>query len=358
MTSTELERLRQDAIRFLLSCRSAGTAFGQFKLCAHAYAEAELSATNVALELWRMLDLPLSAGDRRLAIQQLQQGQHPESGLMLDPSWEARLKDPASTRMHVVGDSFFTRCAACALWAWDAALPFPVAYLADMPVDELPTAIRWGRGGHDPFSTGDLGVLLYHNERLQVPGASALRRVFLSELAAQQDVRTGLWLNGNPEEALTPSINFSFHSITYSYNQCGLPLPRAEQIIDSCLQACRDERFYSWEHGYACNDLDLALMFYSASLNCSHRQEEVMDWARERLPMILAVQKPDGGFSFYHERAMDQHAQVAISPGEAESDLWGTLMYLGCIRMMSLLAYPELQVPWGVARVHLLREPA
>jgi hypothetical protein len=198
-------------------------------------------------------------------------------------------------------------------------------------------------------------VLLKHNRSLGVSGAAELHDSFLEAVAAKQDPATGLWINGDPADALTPSINYTFHTIKFTYNARGLPLPHAERIIDSCLAACRDDRFYSLDTGYACNDLDLALVLYSAAFDTDYRRDDIRDWARERLPLILDIQKPDGGFSFYHDRAMDRHCHLAVSPGEAEADLWGTLMYLGCIRMMVCLGYPGLQVPWGISQVHAAR---
>jgi hypothetical protein len=130
------------------------------------------------------------------------------------------------------------------------------------------------------------------------------------------------------------------------------PLPRPDRIVDCCLAACRDERFYSWKTGYACNDLDLAHVLYSALRYTDHRREEAAEWTRERLPMILSVQKPDGGFSFYHDRAMDKHYLLEVSPAVPESDLWGTLMYMGTIHMMTRIGYPELTIPWSTSEVH------
>ena len=72
--------------------------------------------------------------------------------------------------------------------------------------------------------------------------------------------------------------------------------------------------------------------------------------------MILDIHKPDGGFSFFHDRAMDRHCHLAISSGDAEGDLWGTLMYLGTIKLMVKMGYPELDVPWGFSKVHHVRQ--
>ncbi len=354
MNATLLHMLARDATRFLLTRQTSGKPFGHFNQCEHAVVDDEVSALTVGLELWRMLNLPLSKGDLRYTRQRLQNMQCPETGLLIDTSWNGRVR-PEGAPMLVSGDSFFTRCAVCALSAWGMQLLHPVAYLQALTPAQFIPCLYWGRGGHAPFSLGDVAVLLHHNLERDVPGAECLYRSFLEAVRDKQDPSTGLWLTGNSAEALTPSINFTFHTILYSFNHRGLPLPLATRLLDSCLTACRDERHYGWDTGYACNDLDLALVLYSASFQSGYRTEEIREWARERLPMMLDVQKPDGGFSFYHERAMDRHCHIEVSSSEPEGDVWGTLMYLGTIGMMVRMGYPDLDVPWGFSKVHRIR---
>ena len=68
---------------------------------------------------------------------------------------------------------------------------------------------------------------------------------------------------------------------------------------------------------------------------------------------MLSVQKPEGGFSFYHETAMTDHAGLNMSIGAYEADTWGTLMYLGTLKMMVELGYPGLTAPWAFSHVHI-----
>jgi len=354
MKQDTLQKLKEDAVRFVITRETPGKPLGHFNQCQHAVVKDELSALSVALELRKLLGLPFTASETSYIHQRMIGMQNPDTGLLADPSWKGRLREDGMQTL-TDGDSFFTRCGICALWAWGLELPGPIAEYLDVKPEDLTARIAWGRGGHHPFSLGDLAVLLQHNLKLGSPGAEELHRAFLRAVTDKQDSVTGLWMNGHPGEALTPSINHSFHTVKFTFNLQNQPLPFAEQAIDSCLTACRDDRFYSWENGFACNDLDLALMFYTASFDTNYRRQDIQDWARERLPLILEVQKPDGGFSFYHERAMAQHGFITVSSGEAEGDLWGTLMYLGTIRMMVRLGYPELDVPWGISRVHHVR---
>jgi len=346
-----LDQLVAAVSAFLEARKTTGMPFGHFSQCAHALAADELSALCVALELWKMLGLPLKDGDLDYAVSRLRQSQHPETGLILDPTWEGRINPEGADKL-IHGDSFFTRTAVCALRAWGRRFPRPVACVSQMTTSDLPDRILWNRGGHHRYSIGDFAVLLLHNKELGVAGAGELYQKLVEATESKQDPATGLWLEGDPADALTPSINLTFHTIKFTFNVLNRPLRYPERIVDSCLAASRDNRFYSWKTGYACNDLDLAHVLYSALHYTDHRREEAAGWARERLPMILSVRKPDGGFSFYHDRSMDKHYLLEVSQSKPEGDLWGTLMYMGTIYMMVRIGYPELSVPWSTSEVH------
>ena len=212
MNQQTLNTLHQDSIRFVQDRQTHGTPFGHFNHCQHAFAKDELSALTVGLELWKMLGIPLSDTDLTYTHQPMQDMQSAETGLMIDPSWEGRLR-PEGDSMLVSGDTFFTRCTICALWAWDRQLIHPVAYLQALNPSQLLPCIYWGRGGHAHFTLWDLAVLLTHNQHIAAPGADQLFHSFLKAVEAKQDPATGLWLNGDPAEALTPSINCSFHTV-------------------------------------------------------------------------------------------------------------------------------------------------
>jgi len=343
---------------FLRKRQVQGKPFGHFNLCEHAYAPDEVSAAAVGLELWKMLRLPCSGEEKEEARAYLQSFQR-ENGLIWDPSWKERA--PVDCRaLQEDGDSFFTRSVVAALSAWGMNLEKPIRYLEKEPPPSLLDKVEYARGGHHPFAIGDLAVLLEHQVALKVAGAEELQQSFIAAARGRQDEDSGLWVEPIEErgrihqedEDWTHHINRSFHVIKFTYNHVSEPLPYAERMIDTCLKARNDEKFYSWETGYACNELDLAHVLYSASYWTDHRREEVSQWARERLPMILAIQKKDGGFSFYHEGAQDRHFMLEISPGRDEGDLWGTLMCLGAIRMMAELAYEGIKVPWDFSIVH------
>jgi hypothetical protein len=344
----ELRAIRADAAEWLARRRTARAPFGHFELCASAYVRDELNAATCALELWVMLDMPMTDADRFEAIRHLRSYQNPNTGLVVDPTWAGRQTRSRPEQLSE-GDEFFTRTAFAALRAMGANFEYPVARLVNVPAADL--AARTDLGNR---LLGDVISHVHQNRLLGVEGADAQWRVVVAHMIARQDEVTGLWGRGPVRYPYSPAIVRAFHQIKYTFNVADLPLPRANRIVDSCLAACDDLAFYGWTHGYACYDLDLALMLYSAAYWTRHRRGDVTAWARRRLPMILAVRKPDGGFSFEHTRSMTLHCGLRMSPGSPEGDLWGTLMYLGTIKMMVELGYgdTEVAVPWRFSHVH------
>jgi hypothetical protein len=328
-----------------------------FALCEHALVDHELNATTGGIELWQALGLPLSDAGRMRWIDTLRAYQNPRTGLVCDPSWQARQLRPNAGQLEE-GDTFFTMTSAAALEALGSGFEHPVAYLANLPAGLLADHTDWFAAAHNPRAIGDYGRFIRINARLRVPGADEQSEWLRRALIANQNADTGLWPVDHRRQPLTPAINQGFHLLRSSWNLIGEPCPHADKILASCLEACDDPAFYGWEHGYACNDLDLALVVWTANRWSDHRSGEIQAWARRRLPLILAVQKADGAFSFNHDRAMAHHGGIRMSEGLAESDMWGTVMYLGAIKMMVELGYPGMTAPWGFNRVHALPAPA
>jgi hypothetical protein len=331
--------------------------FGRFKLCEHAFADDELNAATTGIELWVMLGLPMTQPERRAAIAHLS-GYQTRTGLVVDPTWRARRLTAPAERLEA-GDPFFTVAVFWALRALGARLSRPVGYLAQTPADIVAERLRPLTGAHDHFAIGDCAALIEANESLGVPGAGSQRRAVFEALEQLQDRAVGLWSRDlEPiRPPYPPAVNLGFHVLRSTYNVCAVRPPHVDRMIDTCLAAADDVDFYGWGTGLACNDLDLALVLHTAASWSAYRHDEVARWARERLPVILAIQKPDGGFSFHHTHAMTEHGGFAMSPGRSEGDGWGSLMYANTVKMMVELGYPRRTAPWRFGQVHKTVEP-
>ncbi|GAA1955136.1 hypothetical protein [Agromyces allii] len=325
-----------------------------FGLCEGSIVPVELNATTAGVELWVALGLPLTAQERVSWIEHLAAYQLERTGLVVDRTWRGR-QLVANPRQRSDGDTFFTMTTTAALDALGGQLRYPVRYLAEASVRDLEAAVSWEWLAHAPFGVGDFGPLVLHNTRLAVPGA-AEQWSWVNEMLVRTQDPSGFWPVGTIAGPITPHINRAFHVLRASWNLSGRPIERAESLIDACLIAGDDPTFYGWDTGFACNDLDLAHVAYSAARWTDHRRDELADWARRLLARVLAVEKPGGGFSFFHETAMEAHAGIAMSGRRPKADMWGTLMYLGAIKMTAELGWPEVKAPWAFSKVHAVPE--
>jgi hypothetical protein len=346
-----LERLRREVGDWVMAQRTPGQTFGHFSLCRHSLVPSELNAGTGAIELWVMLGLPLEDRERLEAIDYIRSHQNRQTGLVSDSSWANRQLAQNKDQL-LKGDTFFTMTAASTLKALGSHFRHPIAYLADLSPEQLIMSTKLIVGSHQPFSIGDYGTLIFTNRMLRVPNAESQWKAVGDQLERWQDATTGLWGNGPIRPPYTPYVNLAFHLLRTTWNVERRAYPYADRIVDTCLAAANDEAYYDWTRGFACNDLDLAVMLYSAAQWTDHRKEEVVRWARCRLPMLLRVQQADSGFSFYHTKAMTEHGGLRMSPGYSEGDMWGTLMYMGTIKMMVELGYPDIRVPWSFSQVH------
>ncbi|MCG2784166.1 MAG: acyltransferase [Anaerolineae bacterium] len=346
-----LARIKNDVADFLQQRQTKEQPFGHFQASEHAYEIDELDAATAGIELWLMLELPLNEHQRQEAIQHLKSYQNAETGLVVDQTWQERQIYSNPDKLSN-GDTFFTMTVIEALTALEAHLDYPVRYLETLLPDKLIAKTQLMYSALHEYSIGDYAVLVEHNRRLGIQHSSEQQNAIFELLKNAQDPLSGLWPKGNVLPPYTPAINRAFHFLRGTWNLTNVPYELPNRMIDTCLEAARDPEYYGWDKGEACNDLDLALVLYSASRWSTYRKEEVGQWAAEQLPQLLRVQKADGGFSYHHKKAMYKHNNISISPGLAEGDIWGTLMYMGAIKMTVELAYPGISVPWKFSRVH------
>lgn len=345
-----LDTIKQKAIHWLIEHQTKDGPFGSFICCKHAFSPGELDASTAGIELWVMLDLPMNDSQRKEAVNYIQSYQNPHTGLVIDHSWENRFNNNPDRLTS--GDTFFTATAIEALSALKSGFIYPIKYLEDVSTNELLSKIDLSISALHPFSIGDLGSLLINNIKCNSKTASEKWLAINELLQQKQNNQTGLWLDSKKSQPLAPAVNRTFHFLRSTWNYSNHPYINASEMIDSCLLVSRDKNYYGWEHGDACNELDLAFVIYSASIWTKHREEDIRNWAIDTLPSILFLQKDDGGFSYKHQKAMFQHNNIFISPGFPEGDIWGLLMYLGTIKMMAELAYPGILAPWKFSHLH------
>jgi hypothetical protein len=346
-----LTQIKGSVIAWLLLHQVNNQPFGHFKSCSNAFVPDELDAATAGIELWVMLGLSITEIQRKDAIQHLKSYQNPRTGLVIDPTWQDR-QIQKNQAIFDSGDTFFTMTTCEALKALDAHFDYPIIYLSTISPEELISRTNLEFSALHPFSIGDYATLIVENCILGIPGAVGEWIALLDLILSNQDNITGLWPKGKVAPPFTPAINRAFHFLRSTWNLIDFPYQFVNQIIDSCLDAAIDMNYYGQNEGDACNDLDLSLILYSSSCWTRYRSAEIKKWAACHLPSIFRIQKLDGGFSYKHNNAMYVHNSISISPGLPEGDIWGTVMYMGTIKMMAELAYPGICVPWKFSHIH------
>lgn len=346
----QLNQTKKEVINWLQSHQVENQPFGHFRSCTHAYAPDELDAATAGIELWVALELPISEQQKNEAIQHLKSYQNPDTGLVIDPTWQNRQINDKSPSER--GDTFFTMTACEALTALGTHFEYPIQYIIGLSPEELISATNPQISALSPFAIGDYAALVAHNCRLNIPNALEQWNAVFGFIRRKQDKATGLWPKRKITHPYTPAINRAFHFLRSTWNLVDYPYRLPGRMINTCLEAANDPDYYGWNEGDACNDLDIAFILYSASCWSRHRLDEIRLWAARQLPHIFRIQKPDGGFSYKHNKAMYKHNKISMSPGLPEGDIWGTLMNIGTIKMMTELAYPDVIAPWKFSQVH------
>ena len=290
-----IAQVKTRAAAWLPARRTPGQSFGHFQLCPHAEVPDELNAATGGIELWVLLGLPLAEVQRQQAAHHLKSFQNPATGLVIDPSWASRQMRP-NPRQLSEGDTFFTMTTAAALRALGEGFDHPIHYLDGMSPGELLDRTDLTIGAHHPFAVGDYAALIQTNFRLGAPGAGDQWKALNRHLQIQQDPETGFWPVGKTERR-TPWINRAFHLLRSTWNLEDGWLRSPEALVDSCLAAADDPDFYSWQTGYACNDLDLAHVLYYGAL--CHRPPRGRRGPLGAGPPAVNAFRPEAGRRFF-----------------------------------------------------------
>jgi len=165
-----------------------------------------------------------------------------------------------------------------------------------------------------------------------------------------QDAETGLW--GTASQPLHVRINGTFKLFPLLREILDLPVPHAEKIIDRVLAAFVHPD-YDQTVG-ACDEWDnWYVLMALIPLVPAYRREEIRRLAAWRLTRILDLfPKPDGGFSFYPTRCMNNWIGFDMAPLLSQSDAIGlgilTYAIAICINLLGLQEQTGWSGTWPV----------
>ena len=147
----------------------------------------------------------------------------------------------------------------------------------------------------------------------------------LQRLEEIRDVATGTWFSGSPSDNL--KINGAM-KILGGLQWLSRPYPDCTRLLEFSLEQPFEK------HG--CGFLNRLLVVYyclKASKEPQHKRE-VSVVATKALDEIEKYHKPDGGFSFFRERAAASYAYAKVSRSLAEGDLHGSMLIVWALSVI------------------------
>ncbi len=215
-----------------------------------------------------------------------------------------------------------------ALRALGDGLSAPFSYVDALDADKYLSSLSWDS---DPWDAGHntdiLATAMYFNKtRFGKPIPEAALFDWLGRRIMPQ---TGLWGGGS----LNLRINGWYRTVRGSYGQFGLPLPYAENTIDSALLHSGGDYEFN-----ACNVLDIIYPLWLCGRQTDHRRSEGQAWALGILRRVIPLWRP--GFGFAPEKD-----PVTLKGTE----MWLSIIYNICkyLEKEELLGY----VPKGVHKI-------
>ncbi|MGQ9574278.1 MAG: hypothetical protein ACUVUC_03095 [Thermoguttaceae bacterium] len=306
--------------------------------------KAGLGASCLALKTCAMLGLTprLPDGELHQWIAHIQGFQTPRgrfAGYFEDPSI-LRIADRQAGwfRRNVPIRRAETRQACAALLSVHSGPVYPITRLPSTPsqvrryLRQLDWTRPWGAGSH-------AGHLLFFYGLGGASGAGGhdpeLVEAACSELDRLQDPATGSWHRGQPP--IRQIINGAMKVLT-GYAFLNRPFRLAERLIDTCLASP------SGHDG--CDQADAVYVLHQCAGVTNYRRAEIEGSLVGRLRAIRRLQRADGAFSFFPDRAQTHYYGVAVSRGLPESDVHGTTLLVWTLVMIGDLLGFRAQYGW------------
>lgn len=155
----------------------------------------------------------------------------------------------------------------------------------------------------------------------------------IDELNALQSPVDGSW-HKNSALPNNERVNAAMKVISGLVAARRAQFPYPEKLIDLCLAQSTDLE--------SCSNVDRIYALYWAGQLTSHRSSDILAFAQKKLQQYEASFRPEGGFSFYPNKAQHFYYGARITKGLDEPDMQGTVLGLwGYIMLLKMLKSPQ-----------------
>ncbi len=291
-----------------------------------------------ALEYVGIVDDVITAEDRRQGIDWIRSTRSAD-GSYHDPHIPLELTNKAKWILRRYGADELQ----------EAQRPFPKPF--PQRDEAAAISVDWVKAQYREFSPWGAGsrvnrhmrwLLIWHLDgKISIdPLIESLRFVY-----SIQDPETGLFASKN---SLQDRINGTMKIYGFTQYKLELPVPYAEQIIDTVLDGRMLRADYGQHGADGCNELDNWMVLAEAARTTNgYRAEEIKKLAAYRIVQILRHhQKPDGGISARSTTCQRLWNNVEMAPAKAQGDALGFATLTRCVSVGIQLLGIEGQTSW------------
>lgn len=228
--------------------------------------------------LYTIGQFPQHPDERQCWVEALQAFQDPSTGI-----FENKAHSAHHTTAHVVG----------ALELFDARPRYPLTFLQRLLAEQGLYSFMGGLEWDDPWNASHAGAGCC--AALAVTGEAPPEWFgwYFGWLDCNVDPETGLWrrgrikpLNASPGRFANLAGTFHYH---FNYSYFRLPLPYAEQVVDTCLALLETSPFPLAQNTVSFAEIDLIFCLNRAQRQSEHRREETLAALRDLGECVIKV---------------------------------------------------------------------
>jgi len=193
-----------------------------------------------------------------------------------------------------------------------------IPYSADFfcqSVKNLDWSVPWAAGGQAAIL-----CFLAASEIPKVKGqqeAALIQKELVDLLSRYCDSSSGAYCGDNRPQPHGMLVNGAMKVIT-GLRWLGQPIHHPRALVDTVLAKPPDAD--------GCHIVDAIYTLYECAKETDYKTSCIQDFMVHALGEIKKHKKPDGGFSYYRDRAQTSYYGVPVSVGLCESDIHGTML--------------------------------
>ena len=346
-------QIKTDILKWTKNLKDPNT--NLYKLCKSAYHPFSIDACSLIMDLFYMLQYPLTKVELKKFQDFFKNNQDPNTGFFHEPFSKTSL-NLSVNRIEEMSGTYFGYQVSSVLMAYNISPYYSFEFYKPFLTpgsfsNYMSTKMPWT---YSPMGAGNMVDHAITMIRSNIKNGLDDYKIIIKEiymwLDKHQNPDTGFWGNIN-SQGENGIIQAGYHILRGTYFTDNKTPKYIEKMIDTILHSLQTQLNKQPSYFEGCYDMDHFHTLQQLHIRRpKYRHSEIKKIAETRLSKILKFKRKDGAFSFETSGAITNHNRYNVSPGKIESDLVGTVFYLETIyRLNQILTLP---VDWLSSASH------